>query len=157
MKHVLLVLGLFCTLFLPKTSQAQEDTTLNVVDDIQFDLKSVTAIGDTLVVDIFAISYDKNPREFRLNVFASAIIDAEEQSHMLTSVQMDRVVVQLSDRQNYLNYLLQQDKPANIKLKLSPMTEEVKNAKLVKIVFNALDEDGQFLEAFIDLNKEVQQ
>jgi len=157
MKHFLMFLGFLCALGLPKYTQAQEDPNLNVVDDVQFDLKSITASGDTLVVDLFAISYDKNPREFRLNVFASAIIDSEEQSHMLTSVQMDRVIVQLADRQNYLNYLLHQDKPVSIKLKLSPLTEELKNAKLVKIVFNGLDDEGQFLEAFIDLSKKEEQ
>ncbi|MFD1164247.1 hypothetical protein ACFQ2C_01365 [Sphingobacterium daejeonense] len=154
MKQLFIMLGFICALAFPKLTLAQQDSSLNIVDDIQFDLKSITASGDTLVVDVFAISYDKNPREFRLNVFASAIIDSQDQSHMLTSVQMDRVVVQLSDRQNYLNYLLHQDKPVAIKLKLSPFTEEIKNAKLVKIVFNALDDEGQFLEAFIDLNKE---
>lgn len=157
MKQFLYILGLAIAILLPKMSQAQEDPNLNVVDDIQFDLKSVTASGDTLVVDLFAISYDKNPREFRLNVFATALIDAQEESHMLTSVQIDRVIVQLSDRENYLNYLLQQDKPVNIKLKLTPMTEEIKNAKMVKIVFNALEEEGQFLDAFIDLEQEKEQ
>lgn len=157
MKQIIWFLGLALTFFLPKISQAQEDPNLNVVDDIQFDLKSVTASGDTLVVDLFAISYDKNPREFRLNVFATALIDAQEESHMLTSVQIDRVIVQLSDRENYLNYLLHQDKPVNIRLKLTPMTEEIKNAKMVKIVFNALEEEGQFLDAFIDLEQEKEQ
>ena len=157
MKQIIWFLGLALTFFLPKISQAQEDPNLNVVDDIQFDLKSVTASGDTLVVDLFAISYDKNPREFRLNVFATALIDAQEESHMLTSVQIDRVIVQLSDRENYLNYLLHQDKPVNIRLKLTPMTEEIKNAKIVKIVFNALEEEGQFLDAFIDLEQEKEQ
>ncbi len=157
MKQIIWFLGLALAFFLPKTSQAQEDSNLNVVDDIQFDLKSVTASGDTLVVDLFAISYDKNPREFRLNVFATALIDAQEESHMLTSVQIDRVIVQLSDRENYLNYLLHQDKPVNIRLKLTPMTEEIKNAKMVKIVFNALEEEGQFLDAFIDLEQEKEQ
>jgi len=157
MKQIIWFLGLACIFFLPKISQAQEDPNLNVVDDIQFDLKSVTASGDTLVVDLFAISYDKNPREFRLNVFATALIDAQEESHMLTSVQIDRVIVQLSDRENYLNYLLHQDKPVNIRLKLTPMTEEIKNAKMVKIVFNALEEEGQFLDAFIDLEQEKEQ
>lgn len=157
MKQIIWFLGLACIFFLPKISQAQEDPNLNVVDDIQFDLKSVTASGDTLVVDLFAISYDKNPREFRLNVFATALIDAQEESHMLTSVQIDRVIVQLSDRENYLNYLLHQDKPVNIRLKLTPMTEEIKNAKMVKIVFNALEEEGQFLDAFIGLEQEKEQ
>lgn len=157
MKQIIWFLGLACIFFLPKISQAQEDPNLNVVDDIQFDLKSVTASGDTLVVDLFAISYDKDPREFRLNVFATALIDAQEESHMLTSVQIDRVIVQLSDRENYLNYLLHQDKPVNIRLKLTPMTEEIKNAKMVKIVFNALEEEGQFLDAFIDLEQEKEQ
>lgn len=151
MKQLMIFLVFACSCILPKYSNAQEDSSLNVVDDIQFDLKSVTASGDTLIVDIFAISYDKNPREFRLNVFASAIIDAEEQSHMVTSIQMGRVIVQLSDRENYLNYLLHQDKPVEIRLKLSPLTEEIKNSKLVKLVFSSLEEEGQFLDAYIDL------
>lgn len=155
MKNIFLSLFFALALTIPQLGFAQEqDTTLNVVDDIQFDLHSVTTSGDSLVIDVFVISYDKNPREFRLNVFASAIIDSEEQSHMLTTAQMDRVVVNLDDRQNYLNFLLHQDKPAAIKIKLSPLTEEIKQAKLLKLVFNALDDEGQFLEAYIDLDKE---
>ncbi len=155
MKNIFLSLFFALALTIPQLGFAQEqDTTLNVVDDIQFDLHSVTTSGDSLVIDVFVISYDKNPREFRLNVFASAIIDSEEQSHMLTTAQMDRVIVNLDDRQNYLNFLLHQDKPAAIKIKLSPLTEEIKQAKLLKLVFNALDDEGQFLEAYIDLDKE---
>ncbi|MGJ1206229.1 hypothetical protein [Sphingobacterium lactis] len=155
MKNIFLSLFFALALTIPQLGLAQEqDTTLNVVDDIQFDLHSVTTSGDSLVIDVFVISYDKNPREFRLNVFASAIIDSEEQSHMLTTAQMDRVIVNLDDRQNYLNFLLHQDKPAAIKIKLSPLTEEIKQAKLLKLVFNALDDEGQFLEAYIDLDKE---
>lgn len=155
MKNIFLSLFFALALTIPQFGFAQEqDTTLNVVDDIQFDLHSVTTSGDSLVIDVFVISYDKNPREFRLNVFASAIIDSEEQSHMLTTAQMDRVIVNLDDRQNYLNFLLHQDKPAAIKIKLSPLTEEIKQAKLLKLVFNALDDEGQFLEAYIDLDKE---
>ena len=155
MKNIFLSLFFALALTIPHLGFAQEqDTTLNVVDDIQFDLHSVTTSGDSLVIDVFVISYDKNPREFRLNVFASAIIDSEEQSHMLTTAQMDRVIVNLDDRQNYLNFLMHQDKPAAIKIKLSPLTEEIKQAKLLKLVFNALDDEGQFLEAYIDLDKE---
>lgn len=155
MKNIFLSLCFALALTIPQLGFAQEqDTTLNVVDDIQFDLHSVTTSGDSLVIDVFVISYDKNPREFRLNVFASAIIDSEEQSHMLTTAQMDRVIVNLDDRQNYLNFLLHQDKPAAIKIKLSPLTEEIKQAKLLKLVFNALDDEGQFLEAYIDLDNE---
>lgn len=138
------------------SAQQSEDPTVNLVDDIQFDLYSSEIRGDTLEVKLFAISYEKNPREFRMNVFASGLLDSLGQTHMFHSVQADRVVVLLADRQNYLNYLLHQDKPVQITLKVTPVTEEISAGKQVKLVFSSLEEEGRFIEALIDLEPETE-
>ncbi len=147
---------LFIVLFnAPQSVFAQdaEDPTVHVVNEVQFDLKSVKTVGDTLVVDLFAISYEKNPREFRLNVFGTNLTDADGVEHLFTSVQVGRVIVNISERQNYLNYLLNQDVPVAIQLKLTPTTEAIKKAKLVKLVFAAIEEEGKFVEAKLNLEK----
>jgi len=151
--YLLLFFFLVSCLVCQKAFSQSEDTLLQVVDDIQFDLKSVTSSGDTLIIDLFAISYDKNPREFRLNVFGSSLVDEKDVTHLFNSIQMDRVIVNLDERQNYLNYLLHQDVPVAIRLKISPMTEELIHSKKVKLVFSSLEQEGQFLDVWIDLNK----
>lgn len=155
MRFILIVIlilagGISHTLY----AQQSEDPTVNVVDDIQFDLQSAIIGGDTLEVKLFAISYEKEPREFRVNVFASGWVDALGETHMLHSVQADRVMVRLADRQNYLNYLLHQDVPVQITLKAVPISEKKDEAKQVKIVFASLAEEGRFIEALIDLGPE---
>ncbi len=144
---VLALLGFL--FFVPGLVFGQEDTTVNIVDDIQFDLKSKVVNGDTLQVDLFVISYEKDPRDFRLNVFASTLVDGEGKSHMLHSVKMGRVLVLLSQRQNYLNYLLKQDIPVGITVKFSPLSAAMKKAKEMKLVFESLEEEGKFIEARI--------
>ena len=150
---VLLFIFLITCLINQKVYSQSEEPLVNVVDDIQFDLKSVTASGDTLIIDLFAISYDKNPREFRLNVFASSLLDQNQESHLFHSIQMDRVIVKLEDRENYLNYLLHQDAPVAIRLKITPMSDEIIHAQKVKLVFSSLEEEGRFLDAWIDLSE----
>ncbi|MFZ4262843.1 hypothetical protein ACFRAE_12420 [Sphingobacterium sp. HJSM2_6] len=132
-------------------SESERERIPLVVDEIQFDLKAVSLAKDTLKIDLFAISYEKNPRDFRLNVFGIQIIDSQDSAHMVTSVQMDRVLVPLSKRQNYLNYLLKQDVPVPIYLRISPLTEELKNVKLVRLIFESLEEDGKFIPVEIPL------
>ncbi|HIY76673.1 MAG TPA: hypothetical protein H9825_10460, partial [Candidatus Sphingobacterium stercorigallinarum] len=116
------ILCVFIGLTSSLQAQQADDPSLRMVDDIQFDLRSVELNADTLEVRLFAISYDKNPREFRLNVFASGLVDSLGQIHMLESVQVDRVMVMLADRQNYLNYLLHQDQPVQIILKATSIS-----------------------------------
>ncbi|MEI5984710.1 MULTISPECIES: hypothetical protein [Sphingobacterium] len=149
MKKLMVLALLGFLFFVPRLVFGQEDTTVNIVDDIQFDLKSKVVNGDTLQVDLFVISYEKDPRDFRLNVFASTLVDGEGKSHMLHSVKMGRVLVLLSQRQNYLNYLLKQDVPVGITVKFSPLSAAMKKAKEMKLVFESLEEEGKFIEARI--------
>ncbi|WP_293934481.1 hypothetical protein [Sphingobacterium sp. UBA6645] len=153
MKQLLLAIFFIGLFVAPQYLKAQEteDPSVHVVNEIQFDLKSVKTVADTLVVDLFAISYEKNPREFRLNVFGSNLTDADGKEHFLTSIQVGRVIVNIADRQNYLNYLLNQDVPVAIQLKLAPATDAIKKAKQVKLVFADFEEEGKFVEAIIGI------
>lgn|SRR5690606_7925966 len=149
------ILCVFIGLTSSLQAQQADDPSLRMVDDIQFDLRSVELNADTLEVRLFAISYDKNPREFRLNVFASGLVDSLGQIHMLESVQVDRVMVMLADRQNYLNYLLHQDQPVQIILKATSISSASRsNWPQAKLVFSSLQEEGRFIEALIDLEEQ---
>lgn len=155
--RILLSLILCLIIGITSSLQAQQpdDPSVYMVDDIQFDLQSVELKEDTLEVRLFAISYEKNPREFRLNVFASGLVDSLGQTHMLESVQVDRVMVALVDRHNYLNYLLHQDQPVQIILKATPVTSASRSDwPQAKLVFSSLQEEGRFIEALIGLDEQ---
>ncbi len=153
MKNLISFLGLSILYLYGNLALAQNDNAELVVDEIQFDLKSVLVENDTLKIDLFAISYEKNPRDFRLNVFGIQIFDSQDSAHMVTSVQMDRVLVPLTKRQNYLNYLLKQDIPVPIQIRLSPVTEELKSVKMVRLIFESLEEEGKFIPVDIPLKR----
>ncbi len=53
--------------------KAQSADSLLVVDDIQFDVKEfhVDEPKHELVINLFAISYSKNPREYKMNTFST--------------------------------------------------------------------------------------
>lgn len=153
MKNLISFLGLSILYLFGNLALAQNDNAELVVDEIQFDLKSVLVENDTLKIDLFAISYEKNPRDFRLNVFGIQIFDSQDSAHMVTTVQMDRVLVPLTKRQNYLNYLLKQDIPVPIQIRLSPVTEELKSVKMVRLIFESLEEEGKFIPVDIPLKR----
>ncbi|MBD1433428.1 hypothetical protein H8B06_11360 [Sphingobacterium sp. DN00404] len=145
-----LTLGIFLSGELLAQEQ-DEDSLKNIKDDIQVDVKSVSTIanGDTLSIELFLISYQMDPREFKLNAFATQVLDSEGHKHLLTHMKMGRVLVQLADRQNYLHYLLEEDMPV-------PLTMQVgdwkgKKASKVLLVFEDSTEEGRFITQEVDL------
>jgi len=135
-------------------SLAQEASPL-VIDDIQVDVKDVmiSTKGDSVTVDLFLISYKKDPREFRLNTFASGVVDSKGIPYLYASMQMGRVKIDVSDRQNYLNYLLEPDEPVMLRLKTGAWKKQWGKPQQVKLTFEDSVEEGKFLEATIDLDR----
>lgn len=138
--------------FCPVFAQEQEnDSTKNIKDDIQIDVKSVktSAENDTLSIELFLISYKMDPREFKLNTYATQVIDEEGQRHLFSSMKMGRVLVQLMDKQNYLHYLLEEDAPVRLMIKISDW-RGAKPSKLT-LVFEKSTEEGRFITTEVDL------
>lgn len=131
--------------------EQNEDTLKNIKDNIQIDVKSVStkSHSDTLSVELFLISYQMDPREFKLNTYATQVIDSAGNNHLFANIQMGRVQVRLTDRQNYIHYLLEEDVPI-------PLTIEVgnwkgKKASKVLLVFEDSTEEGKFITQEVGL------
>lgn len=131
--------------------EQNEDTLINIKDNIQVDVKNVStkSHSDTLSVELFLISYQMDPREFKLNTYATQVIDSAGNNHLFANIQMGRVQVRLTDRQNYIHYLLEEDVPI-------PLTIEVgnwkgKKASKVLLVFEDSTEEGKFITQEVGL------
>ncbi|PRD54772.1 hypothetical protein C5749_10310 [Sphingobacterium gobiense] len=136
----------------PCTLLAQEQEPVkNIQDDIQVDVKSVKtyADGDSLSIELFLISYQMDPREFKLNTFATQIVDSEGDRHLFSTMKMGRVLVQLADRQNYLHYLLEEDVPVPLLIQVGDWNG--KKVSKVILVFEDSKEEGRFITQEVDL------
>lgn len=133
---------------------AQSPDSLQVVDDIQFDLKGyhIDESKQELTIDLFAISYSQSPREFKMNTFSTQIFDQQRQSHFFSSIQMGNVRVRFEDKQNYLHYLLDEDKPVDIQVVVKDW-KKTDQPESLKLVFESSEEEGKFLEVPILLKK----
>ena len=126
--------------------RAQDLPVEQLIDDIQVDVKSVfhDPKTDSLTVDLFVISYRRNPREFKLNTYASQVFDAAGDSSFYSLIKMGRVQVRLEERQNYLHYLLEEELPVPLTFKIANWGKR-KPAKLV-LVFEDSQEEGHFIQ-----------
>lgn len=136
------------------TIQAQSADSLLVVDDIQFDVKDFHVDESTseLVINLFAISYSRVPREFKMNTFSTQILDQKEQSHFFSSIRMGNVLIAFDDKQNYLHYLLEEDRPVDIQIIVKDWKKSDEPAN-IKLVFESSEEEGKFLDVPIVLKK----
>lgn len=124
-----------------------------LVDDIQVDVKEVflSAKGDTATVELYLISYERGTREFKLNSFASGIVDSKGQVYLYDVMQMGKVRLQAKDRQNYLHYLLEEDAPVKLVIQTTGWKKQWGIPQQCKLVFEDSSEQGKFLEIIIDL------
>lgn len=140
-----------CWLSSNKLLAQEQEPVKNIKDDIQVDVKSVETIanGDTLSIELFLISYQMDPREFKLNTFATQIVDSEGNKHLFSTMKMGRVLVRLTDRQNYLHYLLEEDVPVPLTIQVGDW--KGKKASKVWLVFEDSKEEGKFITQQVDL------
>jgi len=126
---------------------AQSADSLLVVDDIQFDVKGyyVDESKKELVVNLFAISYSTDPREYKMNTFSTQVFDQKKQPHFFSEIQMGNVLVKFEDKQNYLHYLLEEDKPVDIQVVVKDWKKTDKPV-MIKLVFESSTEEGEFLD-----------
>ncbi|WP_312189143.1 hypothetical protein [Sphingobacterium sp.] len=136
------------------TLKAQTADSLLVVDDIQFDVKEyhIDKDNNDLLINLFAISYSKDPREYKMNTFSTQVVDQKNQSHFFSSIRMGNVLVRFEDKQNYLHYLLEEDKPVDIQVVVKGWKQSTLPTQ-VKLVFESSMEEGEFLEVSIPLKK----
>lgn len=144
-------LVLFLVFSFPFLLAAQEDTTVLLLDDLQFDVQSVKMNKDTAIVDLFVISSLRQQREFKMNTYASTLLDQKDNDILYTQIQMGRVRIHIDDRQNYLNHILSMDVPVSLQFKVAGWKKENGLPQAVKIVFEDSRESGRFRQITVRL------
>ncbi|MBE8722863.1 hypothetical protein [Sphingobacterium pedocola] len=144
---------IFSMLFTHLVSAQEIDTATVLVDEIQVDVKNVALSikGDTATVDLFLISYQRNPRELKLNTYATQITDSKGDFHLYDSMKMGRVLILLAHRQNYLHYFMEEDVPVPFQIKVANWTRDKGKPTHVKLVFEDSKEEGRYLERIVEL------
>lgn len=150
-KVCLLVLAVFA---FSLHSYGQKDSIISVdLDDIEITLKSVelSAKGDTAIVSFFLHSYLKEPRELKLNTFASGVINPEGRVMFYDTIAMGNVKLNLADRQNYIHYLLHRNKPVLYVTKTPNWQKRWGKPQQFRITLEDHQEEGKFLQVDIPL------
>ena len=149
---VILIAFVFSLVAFDSFGQSSEEGPV-LVDDLQVDVKEVflSAKGDTATVELYLISYERGTREFKLNSFASGIVDSKGQVYLYDVMQMGKVRLQAKDRQNYLHYLLEEDTPVKLVIQTTGWKKQWGIPQQCKLVFEDSSEQGKFLEIIIDL------
>ncbi len=150
MKRICLLFAMFVWLSCGLL-HAQEEVKGNVLDDIQVDVKAVhlDPDNDTLTIDLFLISYHMDQREFKLNTYATQVLDVNGKQHLFTSLKMGRILIHIKDRQNYLHYLFEENVPVPLIIKYAHWKQE--RPKKLLLVFEDSTEEGKFITQEVDL------
>ncbi|WP_051293038.1 hypothetical protein [Olivibacter sitiensis] len=134
-----------------KLSVSPADSATVILDDILFKAVDyqLDAATKTATATLTLLNQKDVPRELRLNVFGTQIVDNKRNSYYISTISLGRVQVRFEDRQNYLNYLLQPDQPVTLTITATGISADSDVVQLVKIVFEDSKEEGRFIEAFV--------
>jgi len=129
------------------------DSTRIEVDDIQIDLKQAQyhKESSTLQIDLFLTSLVRAPRELKLNCYATQVLDRKGGKHLFSSIQMGRVLVDIAQRQNYLNYLLEDEVPVLMSVKINDWDAKLGLPEKLLIVFEDSSEEGRYIETAVTI------
>lgn len=135
-------------------SFGQSDPVTSIdIDEIEVSVKSVTVSpkGDEITVALYLQSYLKNPRELKINTFASGIINPQGSTVFYESMVIGNVKVTLEDRQNYIHYLLKRDEPVLYTVKTRNWQKRWGKPQQFRITLEDHLEVGKFLQVDISL------
>lgn len=127
------------------------DSSVYILDGILFETKQVgiDSTTRTATVILTLTSLHDRPRELKINVFGTQLIDPSRNAYYFSTIMLERVLIRFEDRQNYLHYLLHPKKPAQMTIIVENIPQDVDIIELVKIVFEDSTETGRFLEAYV--------
>ncbi len=135
----------------PSAGNAAMKDTAVVIDDIRFaierlDIDSATGVA---TVELLLTSLKENPRELKINVYGTQLVDNDRNAYYFSTITLGRVLIRFEDKQNYLHYLLQPDTGAKLTITAEGIASAVDFIQVVKIVFEDSTEEGRFLDAYL--------
>lgn len=152
MKRIVFLFALFIGLC--HTSYGQSDSIASMdIDDIEVVVQSVRVSpkGDTVTVELFLHSYLKSPRELKINTFATGLLNPDGKPMFYDSMTIGKVKIMLSDRQNYLHYLLKRNEPVLYKIVTCNWQKRWGKPQQLRLTLEDHVEIGKFLQVDIPL------
>lgn len=152
MKSLFFTLCISCLSFLSYSQEKEERKSIDVNEiEIWTKKAEVNAKGDTATVELYLQSYLKNPREFKLNTFSTGLLSGSDVPLWYETMQLGKVRIHISDRQNYLHYLLTRNEPVVLTIKTGGWKKQWGKPKQIKLAIEDYEEQGKILEYTIDL------
>lgn len=152
------LLFLYIVLFVFSQRSFGQENEINTsssvdVDEIEVIVKSskLSAKGDTSIVILSLQSYLKNPRELKLNTFASGVLGPDGKPMFYDSMTMGKVNVFLASHQNYLHYLLTRDDVVPFVIKTPKWQKHWGVPKIFRLTLEEHTEEGKFIQVDIPL------
>lgn len=127
------------------------DSSLVVVDDIRFETTDfhIDSATNTATVKLTLTNLNENPRELKINVYGTQLVDDKRNAYYFSTIELGRVLMRFADNQNYLHYLLQPNTPVQLTITADEITSAVASIQVVKVVFEDSRETGRFLDVYL--------
>lgn len=134
-----------------RSSGINIDSTGVVVDNMQFKAEQfvIDSATHTATVTLSIVSLKDKPRELKINVYGTQLVDNERNAYYFSTIGLGRVLMRFEDKQNYLHYLLQPNLPAKLTVTADAISAKATAIQVVKIVFEDSTEEGRFSEAYL--------
>jgi len=135
----------------PLTVPEEADTTEVLIDDIRFEAEDFQIDPKTkrATVKLTLTSLKENPRELKINVYGTQLVDDQRNAYYFSTIELGRVTMQFADKQNYLHYLLQPNTPVPLTITADGIGPEVTSIQVIKVVFEDGAEPGRFLDVYL--------
>lgn len=128
-----------------------QDSSVLINDDIRFEATrfDIDSTTRTATVELLLTNLKEQPRELKLNVYGTQLVDNERNAYYFSTMTLGRVLIRFEDKQNYMHYLLQPDTGTKLTITAAKIPANVSTIQVVKIVFEDSEEEGRFLDAYL--------
>ncbi len=128
-----------------KSPEFSADSTELIAEHTRYQWISLTSdeAKKIAVAELIITNLKSADRDFAMNVYGTVLKDTNGKEHMFHSIAMGRVTIKLEDRQNYLRYLLQRDKPVKLQVTF-PFSAELSSVREMALVAESGTEAGRF-------------
>lgn len=132
-------------------TQGLIDSSVAVVDDVRFETADfhIDSATNTATIKLTLTNLNENPRELKINVYGTQLIDDQRTAYYFSTIELGRVLMRFADNQNYLHYLLQPNTPVQLTITAEKIASAAASIQVVKVVFEDRKETGRFLDAYL--------
>ena len=129
-----------------------QDSSALTMDGIRFEVGDFTidTATQTATATLRLTCLSERSRELKINVYGTQLVDDQRKAYYFSTMTMGRVLMRFEDRRNYMHYLLQPGVPVEMTITATDISSGATAIQLVKVVFEDSEDEGRFLEAYLN-------